>query len=186
MTISLKQQFDRSNIGTIIEGIYDNPDSEIGRFARTFYIDQFEVCFDHQGRIHSDNGPAIIGRSSMNPEAFLSAWYQNGALHRLHGPAIDTSNIWDGQGMSAQSWYENGVQHRDDGPAVIETYNGKSGPTREREEWYANGLLHREDGPALTTFKSFIREDYRAYYRAGIKMSEQTTYRPLTCHPQIT
>ncbi|MEQ1550305.1 hypothetical protein [Sphingorhabdus sp.] len=185
MTISLKAQFDRSNIGTIIEGIYDNPHSEIGRFARTFYIDQFEVCFDHQGRIHSDDGPAIIGRSSMNPDAFLNAWYQNGDLHRLRQPAIDASNVTHSRGMSVQEWYQNGVRHRERGPAAIQSYCGISGPFREKEEWYSNGLLHRIGGPAVKNFNSFTREEYAAHYRAGEKVSEQTTFRQMTSHPQV-
>lgn len=185
MTISLKEQFDRSNIETIIAGFYDGPAGTPGQFARSFYIDQFEVSFNQEGIIHSDDGPAIIGRSSMNPDAFLNAWYQNGVLHRLGQPAVDASNVTDSRGMSVQEWYQNGVRHRERGPAAIQTYRGLSGPFREREEWYSDGLLHRMGGPAVKTFDSFTREEYAAHYHAGIKVSEQITSRQLTCHPQV-
>ncbi|MCW3837467.1 hypothetical protein ACFQ1E_15125 [Sphingomonas canadensis] len=185
MKISLKDQFDRSSIETIFDGFYNDPDCKIGQLARRFYIDQFEVCFDQEGNIHSEDGPAIIGRSSMNPDAFLNAWYQNGVFHRLRQPAIDASNVTHSRGVSVQEWYQNGVRHRERGPAAIQSYCGISGPFREKEEWYSNGLLHRIGGPAVKTFDSFTREDYAAHYRAGEKVSEQTTFRQMTCHPQV-
>ena len=61
-------------------------------------------------------------------------YVQNGAYHRLDGPAIIYE---DGD----QFWYKKGKLHREDGPAKIWN-NGQT-------EWFKKGKLHREDGPAV-------------------------------------
>lgn len=78
--------------------------------------------------IHNDNGPAV--ESSFN-----SAWYKDGLLHRIDGPALF---CFDG---THEEWYINGLLHRDFAPA--RTHNSGS------YEWYQHGQLHREDGPAI-------------------------------------
>jgi hypothetical protein len=61
-------------------------------------------------------------------------WYQNDKLHRLDGPAVESS-------IGTNEWYQNGLRHREDGPAVEYT-DGHC-------FWYQNGKLHRLDGPAV-------------------------------------
>jgi len=62
------------------------------------------------------------------------AWYVDGKLHQLDGPAIE---LFDG----TKKWYVDGKLHRIDGPA-IEYPNGT-------KEWWVDGKLHRIDGPAI-------------------------------------
>jgi len=62
-------------------------------------------------------------------------WYnEEGAYHRLEGPAIECSN-------GDKYWYEDGKHHRLDGPAIEITSGTKY--------WYQEGKLHRLDGPAI-------------------------------------
>ena len=42
----------------------------------------------------------------------VHAWYLNGELHRIKGPAIIQSD-------GSEDWFRNGNRHRIDGPAVI-------------------------------------------------------------------
>lgn len=62
------------------------------------------------------------------------AWYVQGQLHRIDGPALDN-------GRGYQVWCLDGRNHRIGGPAVIMA----SG----RREWYVHGRRHRIDGPAV-------------------------------------
>ncbi len=63
-------------------------------------------------------------------------WTTNdGALHRLDGPAVEYN------GGSNETWWMNGIRHRSDGPAVVFSDGHK--------EWHFRGMLHREDGPAV-------------------------------------
>jgi len=57
-----------------------------------------------------------------------------GKLHRLDGPAIESAN-------GDKWWYINDKQHREDGPAIDYADGSKC--------WFVNGKLHREDGPAI-------------------------------------
>ena len=85
-------------------------------------------CWYQNGQLHRLDGPAI---ESVNGE---KKWYQNGQYHRLDGPAVEYSN-------GGKEWYQNGQHHREDGPAI-------EYPTGYKE-WYQNGFLHRLDGPAI-------------------------------------
>ena len=62
------------------------------------------------------------------------AWYVNGQVHRLDGPAVEYAD-------GSKAWFINNQPHREDGPAVV----WPDGST----EWYVNGKRHREDGPAV-------------------------------------
>ena len=53
-----------------------------------------------------------------------NAWYQNGKLHRLDGPACEYVS-------GAKRWYQNGNLHRLDGPAIEDADGYK--------EWYIGG-----------------------------------------------
>jgi hypothetical protein len=83
-----------------------------------------------KGQLHRDDDlPAID-----YPER--KAWYRNGLLDRIGGPAI----IILGGG---EYWYRNGRFHRDGGLPAIVRENGV-------EEWWVNGVRHRDGGlPAV-------------------------------------
>ncbi len=82
------------------------------------YIDKHgDVCYVKNGRIHRDDGPAIV-RDNGN-----KFWYKNGKQHREDGPAEEYTN-------GDRWWWVDGKRHREDGPA-IEWANGK-------KEWYIN------------------------------------------------
>jgi hypothetical protein len=53
-----------------------------------------------------------------------NAWYLNGMLHRVAGPALETSIV--------KQWFQYGKLHRADGPAR-EYFN-------DQKEWYLNGI----------------------------------------------
>ena len=63
-----------------------------------------------------------------------TAYYLNGILHRVDGPAV----IYDN---GTTEWLVNGLRHRTDGPS-IHRYNGD-------KFWYIYDKRHREDGPAV-------------------------------------
>ncbi len=87
-----------------------------------------EQRWHQHGRLHRDDGPAVIWFGGFQE------WYQHGKLHRDGEPAV----IWpDG----TLRWYQHGERHRDDGPAVIKS-DGE-------QRWCQHDELHREDGPAL-------------------------------------
>ena len=84
---------------------------------------------DNAGKLHRDDGPAIISKNGAQ-----EYWY-HGTCHRVGGPAIVSAD-----GRSYQ-WRHFGKLHRTDGPAVV-----KADGTRE---WRQDSRLHREDGPAI-------------------------------------
>lgn len=57
-------------------------------------------------------------------------FYQDGALHRTDGPAIEWAN-------GRKSWYQNGKYHRLDGPA-IECEDGNN-------RWYIEDVQYSEE-----------------------------------------
>ena len=76
-----------------------------------------DVIYYENGKIHRDDGPAIIG-----PDKEI--WYKNGMIHRNHAPAVIYSD-------GSKYWHQNGKLHKDIGPAVI-IPNGK-------KEYWKNG-----------------------------------------------
>jgi hypothetical protein len=60
--------------------------------------------------------------SSTNEDG-IKAWYQDGKLHRLDGPAIEVND--------SKAWYQYGKLHRLEGPAW-EMADGS-------KEWWING-----------------------------------------------
>jgi hypothetical protein len=62
------------------------------------------------------------------------AWYVEGILSRLDGPAVEWSN-------DSKAWYVEGKYHRLDGPAVEWADGSKA--------WYVEHKLSRLDGPAI-------------------------------------
>lgn len=74
--------------------------------------------FDENGRLHREDGPAIITKNGYQ------AWYKEGKYHRDGGPAVITKN-------GSKKWIKNGEKHRLDGPAV-EYFDGD-------KMWHING-----------------------------------------------
>lgn len=65
------------------------------------------------GKIHRDDGPAIIYLNVMREEWYqigINIWYQNGIIHRHDGPAVTHRD-------GTHEWFHNGARHRLDGPA---------------------------------------------------------------------
>ena len=71
---------------------------------------------------------------SMGSHPYSHEYFLNGKLHRVNGPAIDSTN-------GHKSWFVYGKLSRNDGPAFIGSDGSK--------KWYFKGKLHREHGPAL-------------------------------------
>jgi len=57
-------------------------------------------------------------------------WFENGKLHRLHGPATIKSD-------GSQYWFKNDKRHRIGGPAILYPGGAKS--------WYLNGKSVTQD-----------------------------------------
>jgi hypothetical protein len=95
-------------------------------------IDEFDnkKWFNDKGQLHREDGPAEIRDGTK-------AWYINGKLHRIGGPAIICTD-------GTKCWYVNDKLHRLNGPA-IEWANGD-------KEWWI-------DGKAINckTKKEFLR-----------------------------
>jgi hypothetical protein len=99
--------------------------------------------FNEEGKLHREDGPAIINGDRKE-------WYIHGELHRENGPAlIDNGKI---------GWYQNNKLHCLDGPALIDS---------NYKIWCVNGLMHREDGPA------YICGDYEEWYINDIRKEEE-------------
>ena len=68
--------------------------------------------FEHHivdGRLHRDDGPAIIEMTSDGWS--FERWHYHGIIHRVGGPAYSAPN--------EDIWYLNGNRTRADGPAII-------------------------------------------------------------------
>ena len=68
------------------------------------------------------------------------AWYQNGKLHRIDGPAEELMNGY-------KAWYQNGKLHRLDGPAIEHIDN---------KYWYIEGVEYTETEFKKKTEKNCI------------------------------
>jgi len=63
--------------------------------------DGSKVWRDKEGRLHRENGPAIIWKDGS------MFWYKNGKLHRENGPASQYAN-------GTNYWWVNGKQVSED------------------------------------------------------------------------
>ena len=101
-----------------LRGNLHNFDDAPAIIAKNSHIESFGLILHeksawyHLGKLHRDNGPAVIWSNGTQE------WYQNGLLHRDNDlPAIIRAN-------GDQQWFQNGKCHRDNGPASIDA-NGK-------------------------------------------------------------
>tara|TARA_S200002703_G_C3786406_1_gene242494 strand:- start:1 stop:378 length:378 start_codon:yes stop_codon:yes gene_type:complete len=90
---------------------------------------EVSLCYDEDADRWFYNTPSF-----KTSQRKYKAWWINGYLHRLDGPAIEDD---DGD----KEWWVDGKYHREDGPAVEWSDGYKA--------WYKHGVLHREDGPAI-------------------------------------
>lgn len=79
-----------------------------------------------EGLLHCLEGPAV------ELEDGYRAWYKEGKLHRIGGPALTQP------GMIA--YYKEGILHRCDGPALIKP---------DVQVWYFNGKVHSTQVEAI-------------------------------------
>jgi hypothetical protein len=105
-----------------------------------------------KGLLHREDGPAFIDKCGYR------AWYYNGELHNLSGPAIIFPE------KSIEVWLINGKKHRLDGPA------SKHG---DYYQWFINNKLSRLDGPAVECHYSNVKE----YWIDGKKYPYKTWIR---------
>lgn len=87
-------------------------------------VNETTFIFNDDGVWHCESGPAVYGKS-------YQAWYVNGLLHRLDGPAITNS---DGSTM----WYRDNKLHCESGPAA-------SWPSKNHFEFYLEGIQYSEE-----------------------------------------
>ena len=110
----------------------------------------------NNGKLHRLDGPAIESTYGTKE------WWRDGKRHRLDGPAIEYGSgakLPIEKGGFQYAWWRDGKRHRLDGPAIEWTDGTK--------EWWQNGKLHRLDGPAV------IHADGRmAWFINGKKYSE--------------
>ena len=103
------------------------------------------VEWRHDGRLHREDGPAVIYPSGG------WAWLNHGLRHRLGGPAVYSPNY-------SQEWYYYGSHHREDGPAIELNTGSKL--------WFINGkelsqLEHFYKSPYWETLSDEERMHYR-------------------------
>lgn len=68
---------------------------------------------DYLGRPHCDDGPAIDLTDSQG--IYLKIWHNNGLVHRIGGPAIETD-----EPLVSPIWCQYDCLHRTNGPALGE------------------------------------------------------------------
>ena len=131
---------------------YDGPAvetfSDLGEDSEGFYRHR-EEWYWNGVRQRIGDGPALTER--FDGAYLLEAWYVQGRLHRVDGPARITRSD---DGITIQ-WYYHDRLHRENAPAVIR----REGNNRVRE-WYRYNLRHREDGPAFISQEEGIYQWY--------------------------
>ena len=89
--------------------------------------DQYKILAEKYDQVlEADQKPTL----RVYPDG-TKAWHQNGELHRLDGPALESPD-------GTKAWFQNGEIHRLDGPA-LEYPNGT-------KEWYVDGIKYNEKG----------------------------------------
>ncbi len=58
-----------------------------------------------EGKLHREDGPAIIAPKSYSDRVPYEEWHRHGLLHREDGPAVVS-----GYGEKYSEWYINGVR----------------------------------------------------------------------------
>lgn len=153
-----------------VEGTLDWRQHSDSSFSAGDYV---RLWRDGQGKLHRDEGPAVIIVSAETGKVISEKWFRHGLLHRdgdqpalteLHTSGA-TEFIWakeglvhrenrparvvrepDGSSNWVEQWRLRGEFHRVGGPAVI--YVDPDSGVVNIERWCENGRSHRPDGPA--------------------------------------
>ena len=94
------------------------------------FLGKYESYYK-DGRVHRDNGPAIINYNSDGTIA-KEEFYNDGYYHSNSGPSIKEENY--------EVYHHYGKRHREDGPAVV--HKDKEGNVI-KEEWWINGEISK-------------------------------------------
>ena len=131
----------------LVDWEYVSMNIHIPNFSDEFFV-KFKYDIEWVAMAWYNSSMTTEFAHSHEKEIGYKAWYQNGELHRIDGPAVVYAD-------GTKYWYKNGNRHRENGPAVIYP-NGN-------QHWYQNGKLHRDNGPAI------IRTDGSGdWYKNGI------------------
>jgi len=147
---------------------------------------RWEKHFNMNGRLHREDGPAVIGPvlgfEEDRPERPFGendaneiywaqkTWEQNDAGFYRHVETGPGNGYWqepEMEKMMYRQYWIDGKLHRTDGPAVI--YGGHNGLM----EWWQHGKLHREDGPAVVQRRGNFEYDLELYFIDGVQTSSK-------------
>jgi len=107
-----------------------------------------EEKHERDGRLHRENGPALVRRHAGTGRVLLESYYNDGRLHRDYGPAL--IGYYLSGAIQAEEWYHHGFKHRNAirGPAEIER---ASDGVVTLECYFRNGEMFRDpaEGPCL-------------------------------------
>lgn len=95
------------------------------------------------GKIHRDNGPAIILKSLKYN---YYAWFQNNLLHNNKNPSIVIKDTYS----QSYYWHNNNKLDRVAGPAFLRFYPFEK---QIAVEYYKAGSLHNSFGPSVETIQ---------------------------------
>ena len=103
---SIKEKHKKQNVEIASDFPYSEEEEDEGDwYDPSSFVPSHDLeHFDADGKLHSENGPAVI---CDNGDKF---WYIHGELHRKDGPAIVYAD-------GGKEWYIIGQEHRVDGPA---------------------------------------------------------------------
>lgn len=110
------------------------------------------IAYYRNGKIHRENGPAVIFRSKQY-NGLCKEWWKDGVYHRDDGPAL----IY---GSSYKEWMQNNNHHRLDGPA-IEMFDDKD----PLQEWWIDGEEYTNE----KSFKIAAKKYEEKTRRVGVK-----------------
>ena len=107
------------------------------------------------GKLHRDDGPAVIFPQTNYYSSNCRSWYQNGVRHRVGGPAVEYN---DGR----QLYYFRGKLHRLDGPAKCGSMLYPGGI--RHDDYWVNGRRYESSAyPQAVanwlSYKEFTRDE---------------------------
>ena len=80
-------------------------------------------------------GPSVMCFRNGSKKSYLSIWYVDGRLGRLHDkPAVQ--QYGDFGELELEEWYSGGSLHRLNGPAYIRYYHSNDNEITKNEQWF--------------------------------------------------
>jgi len=153
---------------------------------------RWEKHFNMNGRLHREDGPAVVGpvlgfEEDTPRDAFgeydanqifwgKKTWEPNDTDAGFYrhvcyaGSSVGYCEDPEMEKIMYRQYWIDGKLHRTDGPAVI--HNGPNGLM----EWWQNGRLHREDGPAVVQHRDDYASGVDLYFVEGVQMSFKEFY----------